>query len=134
MDRVFSSWQEIAVYLGKGIRTVQRWEQTLGLPVHRPNGRRMLIAHQEEIDAWIGHCRGQSHNLNPQHRTPKLVHESRTLQDAANAKINNLNVTLGRTLELCSQISDTLTLFSTVSNLNRFEPRPRKICFPATGD
>ena len=34
VDKVFSSWKEIAAYLGKGVRTVQRWEAVLGLPVH----------------------------------------------------------------------------------------------------
>jgi hypothetical protein len=29
------SWKEIAAYLKRGVRTVQRWERTSGLPVHR---------------------------------------------------------------------------------------------------
>ena len=33
---VFSGWKDIASYLGKGIRTIQRYEQTLGLPIRRP--------------------------------------------------------------------------------------------------
>ena len=35
---VLSSWKDIAKYMGKGVRTVQRWERHLGLPVRRPNG------------------------------------------------------------------------------------------------
>ena len=34
------SWKEIAAYLGRGIRTVQRWERDEGLPVHRLLGTR----------------------------------------------------------------------------------------------
>ena len=30
------SWKEIAAYLRRDIRTVQRWEKQEGLPVHRP--------------------------------------------------------------------------------------------------
>ena len=33
-DRL-DSWKEIAAYLGRGVRTVQRWEREEGLPVHR---------------------------------------------------------------------------------------------------
>src|SRR5262245_16589932 len=33
-DRL-ESWKEIAAYLGKGVRTVVRWEKTEGMPVHR---------------------------------------------------------------------------------------------------
>ena len=34
-DRRLDSWKEIASFLGRGIRTVQRWEREEGLPVHR---------------------------------------------------------------------------------------------------
>ena len=33
-DRL-DSWKEIASYLGRSIRTVQQWERTEELPVHR---------------------------------------------------------------------------------------------------
>src|SRR5512146_279606 len=52
---VFTSWKEIASYLGKGVRTVQRWEAQFGLPVQRPNSRAKGIvrASREELDRWI---------------------------------------------------------------------------------
>ena len=52
---VLNSWKEIAVYLGRGVRTVQRWEANLGLPVHRPNGhmRSAVIAFRGELDEWL---------------------------------------------------------------------------------
>jgi hypothetical protein len=49
-----SSWKEIAAYVGKGIRTVQRWELEHGFPVRRPAlDRRIVMAIPAEIDAWI---------------------------------------------------------------------------------
>ncbi len=52
---IFTSWKEIASYLGKGVRTVQRWEAQFGLPVQRPNARAKGIvrASREELDQWI---------------------------------------------------------------------------------
>ncbi|HLW79383.1 MAG TPA: hypothetical protein VKU44_07265 [Terriglobia bacterium] len=49
------SWKEIAAYLRCDIRTVQRWEQELGLPVHRPPGGKghRVFALPAEIDAWL---------------------------------------------------------------------------------
>lgn len=49
------SWKEIAEYLGRDVRTAMRWEQELGLPVHRvPGGqRRGVFALPDEIDAWL---------------------------------------------------------------------------------
>src|SRR3954463_959964 len=52
--RIFSSWKEIAAFLGKGVRTVQRWEKTLGLPVSRPNGlaSNVVVASEEDLINW----------------------------------------------------------------------------------
>lgn len=53
--QVLSGWKEIATYLGKGVRTVQRYEWELQLPVRRPAGkaRGSVIATREELDAWV---------------------------------------------------------------------------------
>ena len=52
---VLDSWKEIAVFLKRGIRTVQRWERDEGLPVHRHghNKRATVIAYTAEIQKWI---------------------------------------------------------------------------------
>ncbi len=48
------SWKEIATYLRRGARTVQRWEREQGLPVHRlAHGKQgQVFAYQSELDAW----------------------------------------------------------------------------------
>ncbi len=53
--QLLNSWKEIAAYLGRGVRTVQRWERDLRLPVRRPKGheRGAVIAFAEELDAWL---------------------------------------------------------------------------------
>jgi DNA-binding transcriptional regulator YiaG len=53
--RVLNSWKEIAAYLGRGVRTVQRWERELGMPVHRPRGkdRSAVLAISAELDRWL---------------------------------------------------------------------------------
>lgn len=55
------SWKEIAAYLRHGLRTVQRWEQTEGLPVHRhPHEKRDAVwAYREELDTWWASRRAQ---------------------------------------------------------------------------
>jgi hypothetical protein len=55
MASALTSWKEVAVYLGKGVRTVQRWESRLGLPVRRPDGRAKgtVLAFSEELDTWL---------------------------------------------------------------------------------
>ena len=52
--RRLDSWKEIASFLGRGIRTVQRWEREEGLPVHRlPHAERgSVFADSTELTAW----------------------------------------------------------------------------------
>jgi len=49
------SWGEIASYLGREVRTVQRWEGTEDLPVHRHEHKKKstVYAYTGELDAWI---------------------------------------------------------------------------------
>ena len=52
---VLTSWKDIAQYMGKGVRTVQRWEQDFGLPVRRPHGssKKAILARPSDLDAWV---------------------------------------------------------------------------------
>ncbi len=53
LDRL-TGWKEIASFLDKGVRTVQRWEHELGLPVRRlgREGGEIVFAFKTEITAW----------------------------------------------------------------------------------
>jgi adenylate cyclase len=52
-DRL-DSWKEIAAYLKRGARTVQRWESEEALPVHRLQHDTLgsVYAYASELDAW----------------------------------------------------------------------------------
>lgn len=52
---ILNSWKEISQYVGRGVRTVQRWERDFGLPVRRPAGhvKSCVIALRAEIDRWM---------------------------------------------------------------------------------
>ncbi len=59
------SWKEIASYLKRDVRTVQRWEKTDGLPIYRKSEGQKggpVYAFAAEIDAWL-------------HRNPPLAAE-----------------------------------------------------------
>jgi hypothetical protein len=57
--QALTCWKDIARYFGKGVRTVQRWERELGLPVRRPQGPRHnppkspVTADPRELEAWL---------------------------------------------------------------------------------
>jgi hypothetical protein len=56
---VLSTWKEIAGYLHRGVRTVQRWEATFGMPVRRLGStpRASVVAFQYELDDWLAQRR-----------------------------------------------------------------------------
>ncbi len=55
MGERLDSWKDIAAYLGRDLRTVQRWESERHLPVHRlPGGDKPRVyALPFELDAWL---------------------------------------------------------------------------------
>ncbi len=52
---VLAGWKGIAAYFGCNVRTVRRYEQERGLPVHRAPGKRgsTIFARASELDAWL---------------------------------------------------------------------------------
>ena len=114
-NEVLNSWKEIARYLKRGIRTVQRWEEELNLPVRRPRtGRSPVLAIRAELDVWIKNSvikRQQSRNNgNSQSASESLISFSRELllasqqlrEEVARSRIelrgaiNNLHATVRR--------------------------------------
>jgi len=47
--------QDIAHYVGKSVRTLQRWERELGFPVRRAKAREKgtVLAIPREINSWV---------------------------------------------------------------------------------
>ena len=52
--RRLDSWKEIAAYLGRDVRTVQRWEHSDELPVRRLQHAKLasVYAYTDELDEW----------------------------------------------------------------------------------
>lgn len=53
--QILNGWKEISSYIKRSVRTVQRWEARLALPVHRPalKDRSAVVAFSDELDRWI---------------------------------------------------------------------------------
>ncbi len=89
---VLNSWKEIANYLGRGVRTAQRWERDLKMPVRRPRAksRSAVIAMSAELDAWLRSA-----------PTTELL-----LQPQGNGALSNSNSELERHAELFRQFRE----------------------------
>lgn len=53
--QILNGWKEISQHIERGVRTAQRWEALLGMPVHRPalKDRSAVVAFSDELDRWI---------------------------------------------------------------------------------
>lgn len=80
-ERRLESWGEIAAYLRREIRTVQRWEKTLGLPVHRllVGKQSSVYAYPSELDKWY------------REREPKEIKEDDGGDEPASSHTADLN-------------------------------------------
>jgi len=111
---VLNSWKEVAAYLGRGVRTVQRWEQELGLPVRRPRGRSRsaVIAFKAELDQWLHHApaeqlrRERGEELIPaQHQAqPNKFNGHGRLHENTELLIGKMHLLLSRSSNLCEKM------------------------------
>lgn len=133
---VLNSWKEIAAYMGRGVRTVQRWEQELGLPVRRPRGkeRSAVIALKKDLDLWLQSAPSSTlakenellpHHLRLRHNTHLL--KLRTAELLARSQI--LKVKIEESFALAAELSRKRPL-----QFQHGEERPAPVITESTGE
>jgi hypothetical protein len=60
--QILSGWKEISNHIERGVRTAQRWESLLGMPVHRPalKNRSAVVAFSDELESWLSRTSPQA--------------------------------------------------------------------------
>jgi hypothetical protein len=135
---VLSSWKDIAKYAGKGVRTVQRWEQQLGLPVRRPAGRAgksVVLVYRSDLEEWMAtHFSirtAQKHQETGSYSTTRgtLRQSVQTRQEVCDA-IQKLSEQIGRAaLQLAEQCDPSSSALSIeVSWSVRASRKPNGTC------
>ncbi|HYX52219.1 MAG TPA: hypothetical protein VE783_02130 [Candidatus Limnocylindrales bacterium] len=101
---VLNSWKEIACYLNRGVRTVQRWEAELGMPVRRPRNksRSAVIAFRSDLDRWL--------RQNPAAEAGRELPVSSPGKEMV--RRDDLIQAVHRCQSLCAEMQQTLTGFS----------------------
>lgn len=106
---VLTSWKDIARYMGKGVRTVQRWERELELPVRRPRGaasKSAVMANREDLDFWLASRWSRRPTEKPpaQDAPPELtvtIREARKLRAANHALMGEISSALQTLVHSC---------------------------------
>src|SRR5262249_42450837 len=104
--RILNSWKEISNYIGRGVRTVQRWEELYGLPVHRAAGRdrSAVYALSDEVDAWLR--MGKMHEVPKAHRevTPQAAEQYPSIVERTSTLIERLRLLRQQSQKIRSQL------------------------------
>jgi len=80
---VLDSWKEIASFLNRGVRTVQRWEQQEGFPIHRHDHKKRatVFAVASEVQEWVKNRSNSETPTDPVNRDRSYSHlEARDLE------------------------------------------------------
>jgi hypothetical protein len=98
--QILNGWKEISSYIQRSVRTVQRWEARLEMPVYRPalKDRSAVMAFSDELDCWISRASpdlGEDHAVLNGNRGNDLV----LLQ-----MLDNVSAMVLDTAELSSQV------------------------------
>jgi hypothetical protein len=114
--RFLSGWKEIANYLGKGVRTVQRYEREMGLPVRRPakKSRASVVATKFEIDAWVA-----ASPIRQDFRLPRLAGDHRTFIQQVTTGLAQMRRLRDQMTELRSEVTRTVALLKDSVELAR---------------
>ncbi len=130
MAHVLTSWKEIAQYLGKGVRTVQRWEHEMGLPVRRPKPkeRHIVLALCEELDGWV---RSNSHGFQPPQSRREEVRRMKQLVARMVEQTHEMHEKVGEISERAARHGRQTN--PTSLGTNTTDPRPRRTALRSTG-
>ncbi len=113
---VLTCWKDIAHYMGKGVRTVQRWEQEFDLPVSRPRGnayKAAVVAHREDLDFWLASRWSRRSVRRPYVPVPdklavsdlgKSIQASRELRAANHALMHEVSSAVQALIRNCDEI------------------------------
>jgi hypothetical protein len=114
-SRTLTCWKDIAGYLGKAVRTAQRWERELGLPVRRPEGtdhKYAIIAHTRDLDAWMRTrwLTRADRNSGASTDGSSLISAAKTLRIVHQMLMEDNSTALAKLIETCNQLDESRRL------------------------
>jgi hypothetical protein len=138
---VFSGWKDVANYLGKSVRTVQRYERELGLPIRRPVAKATIavIATKAELDAWISasplrhsEVTGNKSGMLKEFRMHvkelhQLRHETAQLRQAVNASLALLRMNLPLLVSRNGRVQQPSSERRGLADVLSFKSRRKKV-------
>lgn len=119
--QILNGWKEISNYIERGVRTAQRWEALLGMPVYRPalKDRSAVVAFSDELDRWISRTTPDTRDANGKASGEALAR----VDDNVIALARQTSELSSQTRALQEQLRRTLELHRN-RNASRMQVRP----------
>ncbi len=122
------SWKEIAAYLRREVRTVQRWERSEGLPVHRHLHEKLgtVYAYRSELDTW---WHSRQAGIEKQEQSNQHVTSETPVEAPKTAK---QNIHVSRLVFVTLAVAFTITIASNYGQIARWiehwrNPAPSRV-------
>jgi len=123
--RLLNSWKEVSAYVGRSVRTAQRWEK-YGLPVRRLSSspRAAVVARAADIDIWVQAA--QSHGfgatlvnvLSP----ADLIQQSQLLRAESRLLLSELRKGIASVVGRIASLHASSTPFSSAPSTQNSKP------------
>jgi hypothetical protein len=102
--RILNGWKQISHHIDRGVRTAQRWEALLGMPVHRPalKDRSAVVAFSDELESWLSRTPPDVREecmVNEDQAT--YVHDERLMR-----ALDNMSTLVRQSCDLLSQVQN----------------------------
>jgi hypothetical protein len=127
--RILNGWKQISNHLDRGVRTAQRWEALLGMPIHRPalKDRTPVVAFSDELDIWL--ARTSPHVLDQ----CVAVSDKDDSQERLLRVLDNMGTLVQQSCALLSQVGMLQEQLRRSRNSRRMALRTRAASTPRRG-
>ena len=102
--RILNGWKQISNHIDRGVRTAQRWEALLGMPVHRPalKDRSAVVAFSDELESWLSRTSPDVRNKCVE--TDDQPTDVNEWNERLLSALDNMSTLVGQSCDLLSQV------------------------------
>jgi hypothetical protein len=122
---LLNTWKEVSAYLGRSVRTVQRWEK-YGLPVRRlsASSRAAVVARAEDIDGWVRAAESHGFQTTPlTGLTPAdLIQQSQSLRFESRILLSELRKSIRSVVRMVASLHESFVPFSAAPGSQNSKP------------